>query len=186
MSENQNNQAVSQMIQDISKELSVSSSSDINSIPEDAFVNVFLPMFAGVQPLEYPVTITNWINLAGNAFKPVHVVDNKRKILFTVPALYDIEAINPLPNVEGLSPVSHVVETAKQYSHMHPMQGSRYLNEEMAKRSMIMRNPIDLSKDIGAWNEIFKRYGYPIIEGFQDKEQTTQTLDDGGIEFEVM
>ena len=158
-------------IQNIVKDLEAVSSQDIRSIPERVFREVFLPMFAGKENLLYPASTRIWANIAGGYFSQVNVVNEQNEILFTVPPLLNINAVNPVSSEE--IPISHVLETAKQYALIHPVQGSLYLEDQLTKRSLLMRAPNNVLEDIETWNKIFERYGYPIITEVKDLEQKT-------------
>lgn len=171
MTTNMREQKIAEEIQNITRDLETVSSRDIRNIPERVFREVFLPMFAGKEDLVYPASTRIWANIAGSYFSRVNVINERNEILFTVPALMNNSAVNPVSSEE--IPVSHVVATAKQYAFMHPAQGSQYLDDQLTKRSLLMRVPNNVLEDIETWNKIFERYGYPIITEVKDLQQKT-------------
>jgi hypothetical protein len=166
---------------------------DIPTIQERIFVQVFLPIFAGDEVNQYKAKIyPHWINVAGNPYRPVNVVDTQGKVLFTVPALLDRRAISPSTQTERgtTSSISHVVASASQYSAMSPIAGANYLSKELTRRALIMKVPTQVLTDLKTWNEIFVRYGRPPLAPVpsdvapQNAAGSDPKSDTGGVEFD--
>ena len=171
-------------IQEISAQLAAGVASDIATLEERIFVEVFLPLFAGDVKLPYPVSLTTWTNYAGSPYRAVNVIDLSGKVLFTVPALYDRTAINPVS--DAAIPISHIVATASQYARIHPSQGLYYLDAQLSKRALVMKVPSNVIEDLTTWNAIFVRYNRTPIMALNTQ---TSDLDEGDTleyEFEPM
>lgn len=134
---------------------------DAVRMSERVFVNIWLPFFAGDENPTYPVDIQHWVNFSGSPYRAVQVVDTNGALLFTVPALFDRTAVNPVSGDHRS--VAHVVRSAEQYSGVHPMQGQRYLDAELTKRALIMKVPASVMANLETWNSIFARYGRPPL-----------------------
>lgn len=146
-------------------------------LPERIFVGVFLPMFAGDNPLPYDVSLDFWINVvAQSPFSPVDVVDQQHNVLFTVPPVYDQTAIQPVPpSDQHIKSIAEVVATSDQLARLHPSQGEHYLNAELNQRSLIMRQPANVLRHAQTWNAIFERYGRPPLVALVNKAETEAT-----------
>jgi C1A family cysteine protease len=154
-------QRIEQQIVDIQSQLEEVASADIKTMPEDLFVNVFLPLFAGDEEKKYKVNFAMWAGQAGSAYKPVNIVDAANKVLFTVPPLFDRNQVTPVEG-DGIR-MSHVIHTTQQYANMHPAQAEAYLNEQLSQRNLVKRVPANILNHLESWNAIFKRYGRPEI-----------------------
>jgi len=148
-------------INNIHGSLVTAAEQDVGRMPERVFKEIWLPFFAGDNPLPYEVTLNHWVNFAGSPSRQVRVVDTNGKVLFTVPPLFNRDAINPLSSSD--KSIAHVVISAEQYSGISPIQGQRYLDGELKKRALIMRVPAAVMTNLKSWNDIFQRYGRPAI-----------------------
>jgi hypothetical protein len=145
-------------------------------LPEHIFTNVFLPLFCGDEDRIYKdATLDTWIAMAGGPYHDVLVVDSADRVLFTVPALFDNSVVNPI-RPDGPS-IMHVIETAKQYSNVHPSQGFNYLTRELTRRAIVMKVPTSLISKLDTWNEIFARYNRPPIMVVTENAQNKETGD---------
>lgn len=148
-------------------------------LPERIFVNVFLPFFAGEhEAMLYDVDLNTWLNVAGSPFSEVEIInDSTGKTLFSVPAIYDREAVNAV-NTEGPS-IAHIVASSNQLSNVHPSQGEAFLNRALTGRAMVMSVPANVRAHAGRWNEIFKRYNRPAMVAMDVNPTEQQAADDG-------
>ena len=60
----------------------------------DAFKRDFLPYFAGIIPFNQDV-LNAWLHVAGDAFKPVNLVNFDQQVVAVVPALKVSTFVNP-------------------------------------------------------------------------------------------
>lgn len=127
----------------------------IPHLPEPIFVNKFLPMFASKDPVD----VGEWLNVSGNAHNPVNVFDRNGTILFQVPPLLRGVAIHN-PGERSRS-FYEVAVNAENKSRLSPQYGQAYLEQELKNR--LVDTPVEIDY-ILKWNEIFKRYNYPVIE----------------------
>lgn len=143
-------------------------------IPEELFRTVFLGLFANLENQHPDATIQNWVSIAGNPFTEVEVL-SEGKVLFTVPALFDKNAIKP--QVMGQTePLSHIVATAQQLAMRSPIEGQNYIDNKYAKTSRKIYNQVDKFAFAKEWNSIFKRYGLPEIVELKTNESSKSII----------
>lgn len=155
------------------------------TVPEHFFVNLFLPLFAGVEELKYKVNFGMWVNVAGGYRNPVDVVDERNNVLYTVPALLN-ENVVDLEKRKGPS-VSQMMATMEQLSRLHPAQGIKYLFNTIAEKEIAVLDSDKIAANYLAWDEIFKRYGYPPLSEkklLPDSTGKTETSNTNGAEVE--
>lgn len=143
-------------------------------IPEELFKTVFLGLFANLNNQHPDATIQNWVAIAGNPFTEVDVC-GEGKVLFTVPALFNKDAIKP--QIMGQSePLSHIVATAQQLSARSPIEGQNYIDNKYASTSRKIQNQVDRLAYVQEWNMIFKRYGLPEIIELKNTETSKSVI----------
>lgn len=145
-------------------------SEDVARLPEDIFVEVFLPLFAG-ETLKYPkeATIAGWISIAGSPYKEVDVFNKETgQTIFRCPPLFDYNGVNPVRNVKDRSqrPVADIVQMAEQLMNIHPNQSIAFMQRELGQRANKMITGAKLMPNVVRWNQVFTRYGRkPLVEG---------------------
>jgi hypothetical protein len=153
-------QQLADTIQDVFQELVVSDA-NVEKIPEDFFVKVFLPMFAGDKEAMARVTPEMWFNLAKGPFNEVAVIDGRGTELFRVPPFYSQKVIKPLDGTgkaAHMPTIADVVKSANNHAFRGPGLGDAYLSQELAARSFMFDPDADVSDDNRRWGEIFARY----------------------------
>ena len=143
---------------------------DVARIPEDIFVRVFLPLFAG-ETLEFPkeATIAGWISVAGSPYKEVDVFNKETgDVLFRCPPLFDYNGVDPVRNLKDRSqrPIADIVQMADKLMNIHPNQSIAFLQRELGQRANKMNTGAKLMPNLVRWNQVFARYGRkPLVEG---------------------
>lgn len=143
---------------------------DVARLPEDIFVEVFLPLFAG-EPLKFPkeATIAGWISIAGSPYKEVDVFNKENgQVIFRCPPLFDYNGVDPVRNVKDRSqrPVADIVQMAEQLMNIHPNQSIAFMQRELGQRANKMITGAKLMPNVVRWNQVFTRYGRkPLVEG---------------------
>lgn len=129
----------------------------IARLPENIFVNKFLPLFASEAE---NVDISEWLNVSVNTYLPVDVINTKGEVLYRVPPL-----TRELPTKlsrRGQDSVYEMMETVAKKSSVNPNLGNNYLDRQLDLR--IARLGVT-PEEVVIWNDIFTRYGYkPIAE----------------------
>lgn len=131
-------------------------------ISENLFVTKYLLPFAGIGEdiKENYATYLSWImDVAGNYNVPVHVCDNNNQhnILFTVPAISNINIINPTKT--DTRQIREVVSMAIDARHLQPHRWESILSNNLysVMRKIYDKNNI-VTEDQKVWASIFTRY----------------------------
>lgn len=140
-------------------------------IPENLFRNVFLGLFANLENQHPDATIQNWISIAGNPFAQVDVVENN-KVIFTVPPIYDKDAVNPAA-MNRAEPLSHIVAIAQKLAMRSPIEGQNYIANKYNATRETVRGQADVLSNIERWNQIFERYNLPELLALEKKQSAT-------------
>lgn len=130
-----------------------------NVLPEDIFVNVFLPYFSGeVEVDENSDVIVQWISIAGSPSREVTIIDENSKPLFTVPALLDSSGIDIMNKNKGQS-FNNIAANYFLHKNQLPIIGQNYLNTSLEKRVKSL-NPEETKHDktIKQWIYILRKY----------------------------
>jgi hypothetical protein len=138
----------------------------IAQLPESIFVQIFLPIFCGEQPVDAPQSVemlNNWYGIAGNPYRQVDVVDDKTgEVLFRVPAILNNKAIDPVRGSSGAVSFRQVISSAQQLSNVSPQMSKNYLDKQLMNRDLVSVENSGMGPAIEAWQSIFKRYGKPL------------------------
>jgi len=169
-------------IKDISQNLKAAKERETTRMPEDAFVNIYLPLFAGDEANPYNVDLANWRSVAGGLYRPVHVVDRQSgEILFTVPPIIDETILREYEQTARGS-MPELVGQIRNVAAISPQRAMRLLDSGIGQRLKVIvgddvaRRDVSL-KVLKTWNEIFARYGRPLIEvdGVEHEVPKTQS-----------
>ncbi len=181
-------QLVRQILDD-KKALDQINDTSITRMPERVFVDVYLPFFAGDNPLPYDVGLNHWINLAGGPYKAVHVVDNSNVVLFTVPSVLNRDSVAPVVrrNGDGVPMIADVVANAQALGKQNPVEAKRYLDAHFSQRMGLMKSAKNADPIKQLWNDIFARYNRPsMFDDNHTPESSDGKKDDdsGSVEYE--
>jgi len=128
-------------------------------LPEEVFVQNFLPYFSGQKKIkENPEIIPTWIGIAGSATAPVDVVNPSGEVLYTVPAFYDTTVVNATSRFEGPTLSATMVHYEMDRAHL-PQRANQKINHELAHRlpSMFQQSAM-ITENKKQWSDIFDRY----------------------------
>lgn len=137
------------------------------SMREDDFVKIFLPMFAGLPDAPKEVTPEMWWNVARGPFNEVDIVDDNKQVLFVVPPYINQLSLNPLDGTgkaANMQSITNMLQTARNYASRGSQVMEGYILQEMDNRSFIFNKDADNSTMIERWNAIFARYKLPTIQ----------------------
>ena len=145
------------LIDRITTSLAKADEAEMARIPESLFVNMFLPFFSGQRVVEEDAMPAKWIGIAGNPFASVQVFsDSTREILYTVPPLFDIDAVGLSNRKRG--GIHHMVRMVADLSLIHPSQGINYFNKYISELEILHDRKEEAVAQTRVWMEIFKRY----------------------------
>jgi hypothetical protein len=158
-------------------------SKDLATLPENIFVQYFLPFFCGEKEIEKDNdVIARWIAVAGNPIKEVNVIDDDNKIIFTVPALVDSTFID-FKNINKGQPFKNIIANYELHKSQLPIVGENYLRNQIDVRiESLTRNSTVQETNEKRWVDIFTRYNK--IESSEKDVQLTDRLSDDEISYD--
>lgn len=129
-----------------------------NQLPQELFVNIFLPYFAGKVKDDVHLNLTTkWVAVAGSTMNPVDVIDNDGNKLFTVPPLMSSDFLREQDNLRGKS-FNDIFNNAQNQAARLPTLGGRIIAAEGSAKINSMGVAPENSQ-VEQWNAIFDRYG---------------------------
>lgn len=144
----------------------------VNKIPEELFVNRYLPAFMG-NPIDNNWVI-EWISIAGSPASSVDVFSSStEEILYRVPPL--MSSNNVLLGNDGVS-FSAIMGRYDQLSTNIPQHGTRFLNEALVSKSEQI-NP-DIDNTLSVWRNILSRYNLLPSQQTIVNSNTDDSIDD--------
>lgn len=157
-----NNFTNRQLVSKIDKtfdDLVLAPSKEINSLPENIFVNYFLPFFCGEKTQQdRPTIFAEWISIAGSPVKDVRIIDAQNKELFVVPGLMDSTVIDKFNEKDGASLYKIFTNYELHKAHL-PVLGERYLADTLQTKIPELTKKSDtFQSDKERWNYIFQKY----------------------------
>lgn len=148
-----------------------------NKIPEEIFVNNFLPFFSGKVSLTETKenVIGTWIGIAGSPSSPVDVIDSSGNVLYEVPAILKNELIDPVV-VEQKRSLPAILAEYRARNKNSPVIGNLFITQELEKKSEELTQNAPVNEVNEGWNQIMTRYG--LIEGQEVKAVVKKTADE--------
>ena len=158
-------------------------SKELASLPENIFVQYFLPFFCGEKAIEKDNdVIARWIAVAGNPNKEVNIIDDDDQIIFTVPALVDSTFID-FKNLNKGQPFKNIIANYELHKSQLPIVGENYLRNTIDSRiESLTRDSGIQEANEKRWINIFTRYNK--IESVKQEAQTTDRLSDDEISYD--
>lgn len=140
-------------------------------LPEELFVNYFLPYFSGAKSIsENNDIIKTWISIAGNPTAEVAILDKNMNVLFKVPPLFDTGILKTIDtNSRKLSTIYHNYSIRKNNM---PMTAENFLESAMEEKNKSLISNVVNHKYQKQWQDIFDRYN------INKKTTTTKDIDD--------
>ena len=147
-----------------------------HTLPEEVFVDVFLPFFAGEEKVDSQNnTVAKWISVAGTPMAEVTIIDNNGDTLFSVPSIFDTSVIDVVKKDIRLG-LKEIVANKEIHSRNIPAAGEKYIvNALDQKANAILRPSLVVEKNAARWNEILTRYGKAKIS--IESEESTHDID---------
>lgn len=143
-------------------------------LPEDIFVNYFLPYFVNRQsgyPNEEKI-VSDWISVAGGPYNEVDILDAGGKPIFTVPSLMNTTSFNP--QNESAIKYADLVATAEAYRVMSDVHANNFLQEALTVKFREVFAPTDkIFSSEQRWFAIFKLYPESLPQELRDIVENT-------------
>lgn len=146
-------------------------------LPEEIFVQSFLPYFCGERDITLePKVLPSWISVAGSPTKAVQIIDSDNNPLFVVPPIADSTDIDVLNKQQGQAFINILKNYWMHKDHI-PVIGENYIVKAMNNRFESLKktseNHTEYEKQ---WEEIFSRYGK------SKKDAEVNKVDDGKLD----
>ena len=180
-------------IKSFSKDLAEDENSEpLARLPEDVFVNVFLPFFAGEENI-YKVGLGNWETIASNGingarglYREVIIVDSNNEEIFRVPPIYDRTALKPIKISDTIA-LQSLFEKSQLLSMIKPSLGvknnSNIFNALLSRMRVSETNSIEYLK---RWNAIFLKYNRAgFLEDKNNLEDQLSESDNNASSYEI-
>ena len=143
--------------------LTIEQPEDIASIPENVFVAIFLPWFAG-QSTDPRIDVNTWLNISGSPYKSVKVIDSSGDVSYVIPPLFDRTIIQTSDDKKTNASLIHVLATYEQLNKISPKRAEAYYLAELEKRQIFNDQTTALRKKVEFWNELFKKHNLPVFD----------------------
>ena len=149
----------------------------INELPEDIFVQSFLPLFAGrLSASESKIALNDWVGVAGSPSNPVAIVDAAGKRVFVVPPVVATFAIRPARKLNDPSaPVGEIISNYVLNRGTSPQAAAVILSRDMVRKidSISSDKTVDTANEKVAaiWQSIFARYKIKEVKSEAAKPQ---------------
>jgi len=156
---------------------SIVSKQELNVMPEDLFVQYFLPYLSGKIPIPKDSKVyAEWVSIAGSPMASVRIIDPSTKdTLFVCKGIFDTTSINTEDREPGDS-FSDIFAQYKLQLNSLPIVANNYINQELNKKLNQVESLTDSDTNVMAWTDILKKYGY--ITDTTDTNRTVETVDD--------
>lgn len=149
-------------LNEILRDIAIADEQSRPRLPENIFVEVFLPFFAGTGN-PHNATVDLWNTISNGPFNSVDIVNPTGEVLFVVPALHDRDAISPATKSLGENSVQNMITTAEQMKRISPMDADRYLSHGLSNMLDKLQGKHHVIANLKEWNKIFTRYGLPAL-----------------------
>src|ERR1035437_6802403 len=155
---------------------------EVGRLPENIFVNYFLPYFCGEKSIKDTNILKEWISIAGAPSKEVAILDNMDREIFRVPALMDTNTIDTMSRGENMGFTDIFINYELQ-KRVLPVIGSNYLAGAMdSKFKMIIRSSSTYEQNVERWAAIFVKYNKIETKAIVSSTKTNMNSNDDDLE----
>lgn len=163
------NKILTDKIKDVPEQVREIEASDRTEL-DVYYFQAFVPFFLGDADILYwPNTKQGrnkareqWVGLAGGFYTEVdvtRVVEGKKELLFTVPAVLNREMVEPVITERGQPSVYTAVLTANNIMSHSAVHAEMYLKDKLGERLERMWQPETMAKNAEMWNKIAAFFG---------------------------
>lgn len=141
-------------------------------IPENVFREIFLPVFAGLDPDMEKRTAeftAHWAGVVGSPMEPAEIVDVQGNKLFVVPPLYDSSKLNTEEQGFGVNSYRHIFGSLVDTSAINPQAAAgEYVTAVSKRLDGLIKEPTPAKNP---WEEVFSFYN--LIKKSDDVQSPT-------------
>lgn len=138
----------------------VTNSRDTCSVlPEQIFVNYFLPFFTGRNDfVARPNILGEWISIAGSPMNEVAIIDSFNNIMYYVPAVFDTSFINAAKKTEKPT-FGQITDHANLLNNNIPAISDRFLKDALSEKLPDITGNVTVNTvNEKRWIDIFAKY----------------------------
>ncbi len=131
--------------------------SEVNNLPEEVFVEGFLPYFCGEKKIQDNKNfITVWVGIAGSPSREVAITDRNNKELFRVPAMFSTRNVP----TDSDNRLNNLFEECMVQGSQLPILAERFMNEIVENKSAeYTKDAAVIETEEQRWQQILSRYG---------------------------
>lgn len=143
---------------------------DRASIPEQVFVQYFLPYFRNPDAEENKesVILNKWLELSGGPYNEVNIINPKGEVLYEVPPIYHNDTVDLNILKENNVDLNYVGKAYDNMAVRYPEMGNNIINEGLGSLPKFIHNINNNLELKDKWKKIFKRYDEPEDAQAQD------------------
>lgn len=134
----------------------------VKNIPENVFREIFLPVFAGLNP-EYEDRVgdftAHWIGILGSPTEPANIVNMQGEVLFKVPPIYDTARMNQEGTVVGSESYKSIFGNLVDGASVNPTMAVGEFGQAITKRLDAVIKHDEVPVDQNPWKPVFAFYG---------------------------
>lgn len=144
-------------------------------LPENEFVNRFLPYFTGqVQASPEQPFVNLWVAIAGSPTSEVDIIDPATgQVLYSTPPLFDTSLLDTVPK-PGSPTLGQIMRDFKNMEQDTPDVAKSFLDRHLEHRLGGMFKAPDAGFQTDRWTKIAERYGVKPPEDPAEKAAQAQ------------
>ena len=130
---------------------------EVNNLPEEVFVEGFLPYFCGEKRIQDNKNFfPTWIGIAGSPAKEVAIMDRNNREIYRVPAVFSTKTIP----TDSDNRLSNLFSEYQLQGSQLPVLGEKFMSEIVEHKSAEYTKDAAIPEsEEQRWQQIFARYG---------------------------
>lgn len=151
---------------------------DINNLPEEIFVQTFLPLFHGdINDIGVITKLTqDWLYIAGGPSQEVAIINNKGEELYKVPPIFNSSAISVTE--KGRRSIAEIITNSETDDFKPRANLQLRADLDLRQKELLIRLDEARDKVINNLNNIFSRYNLSKFEDTTKKNEVKNITDD--------
>ena len=150
----------------------------MHSIPEDIFVNMFLPLFSGESLENKNELLQQWYTVAGTPYAAVNVIDPNGVVVAVVPPILNRNAIPVVAKREGRGSLETLFDHARQKATMSPNLAQNIVINELKGRFLEKAETGPNSGLTAQWEALLAHYGKSLVPSVKVNAINANIADD--------
>lgn len=166
------------IIDDIFENISIP---NINTLPEQVFINTFLPLFHGdvIDDQQRMMLTQQWINISGGPSQEVSVVNEKNEELYKVPPIFNSSAVTV--SEKGRKSISDIIKE-NEYDDFKPRALLNLVNDlDVRQKELLVNVEQARVNTVDTLNNIFTRYN---LSSFKNDNKSKDVDSDNDLTYD--